>query len=168
MDWTSIKNKTVELFKKYKYAFIVLLIGILLIMLPSEKAKEAETRDITMETENILPIEEQMSQILSLVKGAGKVQVMITVASGEETLYQSDESKSTSNNTTSTRIETVTVTDGDRNQQGLVRQINPPIYLGAIVVCQGADNPVVRLAIVEAIADITGLGSDKISVLKMK
>lgn len=168
MDWTSIKNKTVELLKKYKYAFIVLLIGILLIMLPSEKAKEAETRDITKETENILPIEEQMSQILSLVKGAGKVQVMITVASGEETLYQSDESKSISNNTTSTRIETITVTDGDRNQQGLVRQINPPIYLGAIVVCQGADNPVVRLAIVEAIADITGLGSDKISVLKMK
>ena len=168
MDWTSIKNKTVELLKKYKYAFIVLLIGILLIMLPSEKAKEAETRDITKETENILPIEEQMSQILSLVKGAGKVQVMITVASGEETLYQSDESKNISNNTTSTRIETITVTDGDRNQQGLVRQINPPIYLGAIVVCQGADNPVVRLAIVEAIADITGLGSDKISVLKMK
>ena len=53
-------------------------------------------------------------------------------------------------------------------ESGLIRQINPPAYLGAIVVCQGADNNTVRLAIVEAVSRATGLGADKISVLKMR
>jgi hypothetical protein len=40
--------------------------------------------------------------------------------------------------------------------------------MGAVIVCQGADKPVVRLAIVEAVADATGLSTDTITVLKMK
>jgi stage III sporulation protein AG len=65
-------------------------------------------------------------------------------------------------------METVIITDAQRAQQGLVKQVNPPVYLGAVVVCQGADRASVRLAIVEAVANATGLGADKISVLKMK
>jgi len=40
--------------------------------------------------------------------------------------------------------------------------------MGAVIVCQGADDPQVRLSIVDAVSKVTGLGSDKISVLKMK
>jgi stage III sporulation protein AG len=36
------------------------------------------------------------------------------------------------------------------------------------VVCQGADDPVVKLLIVDAVSKVTGLGADKISVMKMK
>ena len=39
---------------------------------------------------------------------------------------------------------------------------------GAVVVCQGADDPQVRLDVTTAIAAYTGLGSDKITVMKMK
>ena len=39
---------------------------------------------------------------------------------------------------------------------------------GAVVVCQGADQPSVRLDVTNAVAAYTGLGSDKISVIKMK
>lgn len=35
------------------------------------------------------------------------------------------------------------------------------------MVCQGADNAAVRLAIVEAVSKVTGLGANRISVLKM-
>ena len=62
----------------------------------------------------------------------------------------------------------MTVTDGQRNETGLVRQVNPPSYLGAVVVCQGGDDPRVQLDIVNAVSRITGLGADRISVLKMK
>ena len=41
-------------------------------------------------------------------------------------------------------------------------------FAGAIVVCQGADNAEVRLRIVEAVSAYTGLGSNRIMVLKMK
>ena len=39
---------------------------------------------------------------------------------------------------------------------------------GAVIVCQGADDPEVRLNVTNAVAAYTGLGSDKITVMKMK
>ena len=38
---------------------------------------------------------------------------------------------------------------------------------GAVIVCEGADNPTVKLDILRAIGSYTGLGSDKITILKM-
>lgn len=38
---------------------------------------------------------------------------------------------------------------------------------GVVVVCRGADNPKVRLDIIQAIGSYTGFGSDKITVLQM-
>jgi len=72
------------------------------------------------------------------------------------------------NTTTITRITTITVTGTNRNEEGLIKQINPPTYLGAIIICQGADSASVRLAIVDAVSKLTGLGADSIAVLKMK
>ena len=39
---------------------------------------------------------------------------------------------------------------------------------GAVVVCTGADSAVVRLAVTEAAAAYTGLGSDRIAVFQMR
>ena len=60
------------------------------------------------------------------------------------------------------------ITDSGRNQTGLIRQINPPVYLGAVIVCQGGDKPAVKLAVAEAVSRVTGLRSHQIVVLKMK
>ena len=64
--------------------------------------------------------------------------------------------------------DTVIITGSDRSQQGLICQQIPPQYLGAVIVCQGADKAAVRLALVEAVSDATGLSTDAITVLKMK
>ena len=86
---------------------------------------------------------------------------------GISTVYQSDDSQTDGDNRSS-RQDTVIITDENRAQTGLIQHIVYPEYRGAIVVCQGADNLQVRLNIMEAVARITGLGMDKISVLKMK
>lgn len=39
---------------------------------------------------------------------------------------------------------------------------------GAVIVCRGAGDPGVRLNVTNAVAAYTGLGSDKITVMKMK
>lgn len=39
---------------------------------------------------------------------------------------------------------------------------------GSVVVCDGADSAVVRLEVTDAVMAYTGLGGDKIAVLKMK
>ena len=109
-----------------------------------------------------------MAALLTQIEGVGKVEVMLTIASGEETVFQTDQDISMGNDTQSTRQETVMTTDTQRNQTGLIKQINPARYLGAVIVCQGADSPSVRFAVVDAVSKATGLGSDRISVLKMK
>ena len=161
MDRLAITEKLTHLVGKYKFVLIVLIVGVLLMLLPgkSESDKSVKTQD--MQVRDALDITEEMTQILRQVKGAGEVKVMLTVEVGQSTIYQYDED-------TSGRRETVIITDGSRNQSGLIQQINPPRYQGAIIVCQGADNDVVRLHIIEAVARVTGLGTDKISVLKMK
>ena len=60
------------------------------------------------------------------------------------------------------------ITDSNRNETGLIHQRNPPKYQGAIILAMGADDPAVKLAIVDAVSNVTGLGADKISVLKMQ
>ena len=153
--------------EKYKYVILVLAVGIGLMLLPSGKRDTPETV-ITETQKSILPVEERLAQILRQVKGAGEVQVMLTEATGGEIIYQTDGNTSDNEASSSSRQDTVTVTDSQRNEQGLVRQKNPPKYLGVIVVCQGGDNATVRLAIIDAISKVTGVGADKISVLKMK
>ena len=40
-------------------------------------------------------------------------------------------------------------------------------YSGAVIICAGADDPAVRLRIVDAVSAFTGLGSNKIVVEKL-
>ena len=152
--------------KQYKYVLLIVIVGLVFLLIPEPEKKESI--HISQEPDNILTVEQQLGNVLSHVKGAGEVLVFLSQASGEEIVYQTDEEKRISSDTNDSQITTVTVSGSDRGEEGLIRQVNPPAYQGAVVVCQGADNPTVRLAIVEAVSRATGLGADKISVLKMR
>lgn len=165
MELNKWKHQLKAIYKQYKYVLLIAAAGLFLMLIPESKKDTQQV--ITQVQENILTVEEQLGAILSQVDGAGEVRVLLTQATGEEILYQTDQDYDTSVELHSSRTDTVTITDAERNETGLIRQVNPPVYLGAIVVCKGADNPVVRLAIVEAVCKVTGLGADKISVLKM-
>lgn len=168
MELNGIKTKLVSAIKKYKYAIIILLIGLVLMLLPSRQSSEIVSTPSETISKEVCNISEELAQILSKVESAGDVKVFLTIESGEITLYQTDEDITVAESNSTTHISTVMITGDDRGENGLVKQINPPVYKGAIVVCQGADDPKVRLAIVDAVATVTGLGADRISVLKMK
>ncbi len=154
-----LKEKVTSWISKYRYVALVLVIGVGLMLIPKGKTEEsvqipqsvqAAQQDITQELQNIL----------SNIHGAGKVQVMLTQRAGQSTVYQTDDDENSS--------DTVIITGGDRGQQGLVQRVDPPRYQGAIVLCSGADNAAVRLGIIEAVSRVTGLGTDRICVLKIK
>lgn len=169
MDWINIRDQCLGILKKYRYAAIVVLVGIILLCLPdgdTTKLSEPEVQQTQIQEEP--DMEASLEEILSQIHGAGKVRVLLTQARGEQTLYQSNEDISTNENSGSSRRDTVLVSDGNRQETGLVSQVISPVYQGAVVVCQGADQASVRLAIVEAVSSVTGLGADHISVLKMK
>lgn len=159
----------VTFLKKYRYAALIVLVGMFLMLLPEANERETtEQADVPSVQTREPDTEEKLSAILSQIQGAGKVAVMLTEASGEKTIYQTDEDNSSDSDSSTKRQSTITITDAERNETGLIQQVDPPVYLGAIIVCQGADSPTVRLAIVEAVSAVTGLGADRISVLKMK
>ena len=113
-------------------------------------------------------LQDSLTEILGQISGAGNVKVLLTQSAGEETIYQVNENSATEETSRNIRRETVLISGTGREESGLVRQVKAPTYLGAVIVCQGADNAAVRLSIVEAVKSATGLSSDRISVLKMK
>ena len=168
MDLKRISRKAKEFAGNYRYVFIVLVVGLILLLLPGI-GKSTKQATVTTPIRNTNYIDsEALAAILQSIDGAGRVKVMLSVASGEQTVYQNDTDISQSGDTTDKKVETIIVTDSSRNESGLVQQINPPVYLGAIIVCDGGDNITVKLAVTQAVAKLTGLGADSICVLKMK
>ena len=166
MDWKMIRGAVPARLKKYRFPLAVVLVGLILMQLPSG-------RPVQPQVPPPVPREEpdaarQLEQILSRISGVGEVQVLLTERLGREVIFQQNEDISNGDNTSSIRRDTMTVEGAQRQEEGLVRQIIPAVYQGAIVVCQGAEDPVVRLQIAQAVSRITGLGTDRISVLKMK
>lgn len=165
MEWVTWKQDAGTFLRKYKFIFLVLLIGVFLMALPQGKQEEKNNAL----PEQVQPsLQQELAQILSHVAGAGRVEVLLTEAAGAETLYQTDDDTSSRDNTRDLRQDTVLVTNASRGETGLIRQILPPKYEGAVILCQGAEDARVRLAMVSAVMSVTGLSSDKISVLKMK
>jgi len=162
MDWIALKESGISWIKRYKYLSLVLILGILFMCMPP--ANEAPETTETMEDPMSQDLQESLSEILSHIYGAGNVKVLLTCSQGEKTIYQTDIDLTSDKK----RQDTVLVSGEDRTESGLVQQINPPAYKGAIILCQGADNAAVKLNIVQAVMSVTGLTSDHITVLKMK
>lgn len=167
MDRISTGAKARELFGKYKYVLLILALGILLMSLPDRGSSPAQP-EVSSAQPAPASRADELEAILGQISGVGRVQVLLTEAAGAETVYQTDEDRSSSSDSGSVRVQTVIVTNSNREEQGLVRTVTPPVYLGAIIVCQGGDSPTVRLSVVEAVSNVTGISSDRITVLKMK
>ena len=166
MDWLELKQSIKIIMSKYKFPALILCTGILLMTMP-RKEETVTAPVITAETAQGSDITDRLTEILEHTDGVGKVRVMLTESSGSETIYQTDEEQSHSGDSSNTRVSTVLVSSGG-SDLGLIRTVMPPVYLGAVVVCQGGDDPAVRLAITQAVSALTGIGADRITVLKMK
>ena len=100
----------------------------------------------------------------------GEVQVLLTVESDGERQLAQDSELSYSGSTAapedySRSSQTVLVDDGSAEAPVVTRTVYPT-YRGALVVCQGGDRADVKLAVTEAVAALTGLSADRITVAK--
>jgi len=170
MDITMIRSKLASWGKKYRYVAIILAVGVVLMLLPTGRKSDDDVTPMEAVQEKLqLEITaEQLEGVLSQIKGAGNVEVLLTCAAGERTVFHTNERSSSSEGNQTREYETVLITDGSRTEEALVTRVLAPEYLGAVIVCQGAADPTVKLAVSEAVSKATGLGMDRISVLMMK
>ena len=154
-----------ELWKKYKFVLLVVLVGIILMLLPvSSQTKETEENksQIPQESFDLAAMEQRMEEVLGKIDGVGKLRLMLTLQSGTPLTLAED----TQRDQDRTQRETVTLNRGSGHQEIVITNRFYPVYQGAVVVCQGADSSAVRLAITETVQALTGLPSDRIRVAK--
>ena len=162
-------EKLKDILKKYRFAVLVALAGVVLMLLPAGK-QEIEAADTAGEemSFSLEETERRMAEVLSAMDGVGRVQVMLTLHSGE-TLSLAEDSSATLGSGGDVRQDSqvLTVNRGSGKQEVVVTRRLYPTYQGAVV-CQGAGDSRVRLRVLETVSVLTGLSSDKISVVQWK
>lgn len=165
------KEKLISYVKKYKYVALVVLAGVVLMLLPSGKGEQQTVSDQPVnvsEAYSLAETEKRLEQLLGRIRGVGQVQVMLTLKSGSS--LQLAENRSTSLRDTENRQDrdVVTLNRGSGYEDVVVTEQTYPVYQGAVVVCQGAGDSSVNLSVIQAVSVLTGLGSDKITVVQWK
>ncbi|NLC17183.1 MAG: hypothetical protein GX756_04810 [Clostridiales bacterium] len=120
-------------------------------------------------------VEKKLSKILSSIKNAGKVDVMITFESTPERViaYITSSSSNISSgsngvyneNTTNTSSPQVIYVKGDQIPL-ILKEVSPKV-IGVVVVAEGADDVKVKLDIINAVSVLLDLNADQIKVLTM-
>lgn len=159
-----------KIWDRYKYAALVALIGAGLLLWPGGGDSPGGGRSVGQREPAPPDLQIQLEEILTTVSGVGQVRVLLTVESdGERQLAQDTELEYSGSTAApedySRRSETVLVKGGSGTEPVTVRQTYPT-YRGALVVCQGGDRAEVRLAVTEAVAALTGLTTDRVTVVK--
>ncbi len=175
MDVKKTLGAAMEKLRGAKYVLLVLLVGLVLLLLPTGGGKEPEKEtpetglpEVSPETE----LEAKLSDILSLVDGAGQVRVLLTpVDDGERVLARDTETASESRDG-ETRLETsdsnLVVQRSGGGSEPVEVTYRYPVYRGAVIAAQGAGDARVRLELLEAVKAATGLSGDAIKIVKMK
>ncbi len=155
--------------KKKLFIIAAGIIGVVLLII-SEFIPESEKSVETQEDETEISftvyekdIEERLENLLESVEGAGKVQVMVTVESGDEKVYATESKKSENNEEKS-----YVLVDVEGSDNGLLLKIAQPEIRGVAIVCQGADSPTVRNAVIGAVTSVLSISSNRVNVSKMK
>lgn len=161
-----------QILGRYKYVFLVAALGAVLLLWPqrNDEVHVEPTAQHTVSERDVNELEKQMEEILSKMNGVGRVDVMLTLENSGELVLATDStlrySGSPQNPDDYDRSsETVTVSDGS-GAEVIVTQERSAKFRGALIVCDGGDNDRVRLAIVEAVCALTGLGSDRVAVVR--
>ncbi len=169
MRWKEGRIDAAALWKKYRFVILVILAGVLLMLLPTHSGEQKEQPDSASagrETFSLERVEARMEEVLRQIEGAGKLRLMLTLQSGSQLQLAEDSDLTAAADEQRTERSTVTLNRGSGVEDIVVTQQIYPVYQGAVVVCQGADNASVRLALTEAICALTGLSSDKVSIVK--
>lgn len=166
INWKAKLEQLYRFSERWKYVLIVLLAGLLMLSF-GDKPKKAENQiQGAAEAEfSLTEFEEEMKTCLEKIEGIGAVELMLTLDSSGREIYASDIRKTSSSGYESTIS---TVSDGNYGEAPVRVTTMGPEFRGAVVVCEGAGDDRVCLAVTEAVGSLCGLGADRIAVIQME
>ena len=177
-------NKLVNGNKGKGVIVIIGILGVALIFASSffkaekKEDKTAVTSKYTTQ-EYVAKLEQNLTELVSSIKGAGESKVMVTLENSEQTVYATEErqnkeaTEDKSDGQTSKKKESdglekkyITVKDSDGSEKALsVTQIQPTVK-GVVVVCQGGDDPFVQKKVIDAIKTALNITAKRVYVTR--
>lgn len=166
----SLKERMAPWLKKvmqYRYALLVALLGIALMLLPGRDVQSATPAEQPTESQwqGEAELCRELEELLSQIEGAGRVSCLLTYSEGVKAVYQMD---LTQTGDGEVKQNTVLVSTGSGTETAVKVGTLGPVYQGVVVVCEGADSAKLQLEIIKSVRALTGLSSDKIAVVKRK
>lgn len=179
--WKGFLDSVMQNSKKRKLVLLAgaVLIGIIFLSTfwggkEDRKEKTQPVSQISEET-YVAQLEDKVKNLLSGIDGVGTPQVMLTLESSSEYVYQSETKRSSDQTGESgTAVQqredseqTIVMVEGDNGEkQALIRTELPPKVQGIVVVCDGADRIEVQAQIVDVLTTAFGISSARVSVAK--
>ncbi len=194
METLSLKKIYAKLkkVKNIEYFILILAIAIVVSMLGSffrtdgnDGAAPVDQRNVADDTagksaSGIYEKEERLKKVLSAIKGAGEVEVMISYKSSKEiipamnTVESHTQTEETDSNggvrkitQTDTNTQPVSLSTQSGTQPLITKEIEPEIQ-GVIVVAEGADDFRVKIELLNAVQTVLGLKANQVEVFDME
>ncbi len=165
-------TKFFEELKKGKKTEWLIVVGLIIVAIfiytSASSLFKDDKEEVSLSTdEYVQSLEKRLSNVLSNVKGAGKVNVLVTVESGSEiVIATSTEEKTNSSSGTSNSNSSTTIVEKPTivGNEPIVLVEKLPKIKGVIVVAQGANNVQVRLELLKAVQAVLEVNAQNVEV----
>lgn len=169
-------NRIIEKLKNVKSTKTMLYLAVILVALlvfflsesfgKSEGASVQKEDNKQSETCSAAALEKKLEEILSSMRGAGKVRVMLTLDRTKEQIIASNEKNTGGEKSVSSESRPATVQSGNREEAIVLSEIFPRIR-GVIVIAEGATDIGVRQSISAAVSTVLGIEEKNVEVFVM-
>lgn len=171
MTWKSLfageKGKKILIFGA---AAVIVLLLLSSVTHSTKNASSTERIEISEDAAKIeQTLEQRLEGLLGKIEGVGAVSVMVTLDRSSETLFEKDEKTEINTKNESdvssenTARETEIVLAGSGKEPLRVGTVQPKVR-GAAVVCDGANDPVIREKVANTVAKALNIGISRVYV----
>ena len=157
--------------KKSLILAIAGILGLMLIIFGTIGEKKNENEEISKNSEKnvstleyIQSLENKIGNIAEQITGSSNVRVIVSVSSGTEYIYVSNEKRGEN----SSSKEYITVrTESGADELILFKEIYPEVT-GVSVACKGGDSPEIQAKLIAVISTSLNVGSNRICIVGIK
>ncbi len=162
------------------------LLGMALILasqfIPEKKPPPDSATAVFTSAEYTGELETRLGELVASMEGTGRVRVMITLENAGETVYAQEEKRNVDKQeemvpnsqaaaTTTSQKENVEqryiLVDGENGREALVKTRLEPRIQGVVVLCEGADNPLVEQSITHVVTTALNIPTTRVAVVKI-
>lgn len=152
------KIKSIKNFELYVALALAAVVCLAVFATSTKVDKSAE--DTTEFDEYITSMENKISSVIGKIDGCKNVKVAITYSAVDEKVYAYETETVQKGDGVISQTQTVVMVQG----KPLVVKTLPPQISGVVVVCQGADDPSVRVKIKQVVVTLLNVSMDKVQV----